>query len=72
MQISGKMKVKTLKKQFLEEFGLSLRVFAGNTFADDEASLSSIRKKECKGGGLSVKRNIKVGNLEKNFLNCMG
>ena len=49
LNINGRMKVKTLKANFLEEFGLTLRVYDGRSFADPEATLASIRKGDSKG-----------------------
>lgn len=50
MNINGRMKVKTLKKEFKEEFGLIVRIYEGNKFADDEVTIASIRKEgEIKG-----------------------
>ncbi len=64
MKILGRMKVKTLKSNFSDNFGLTLRIYDGNSFADDNATVASIRKGENKGGEFTVRRNIKVGNLE--------
>jgi len=72
MKISGKMKVKTLKSQFKEEFGLTLRVYDGRSFADEETTLASIRKGDSNGGEFSPKKNMKVGNLEKQILKMYG
>lgn len=72
LNIKGKMKVKTLKANFKEEFGLTIRVYDGRRFADDNATLASIRKGDKKGGELSPKRNTKVGNLENKILELFG
>ena len=61
--ITGQMKVKTLKANFKEEFGLTLRLYDGKSFADDSKTIGQIRSKEGS-GDLSVKRNMKVGNFE--------
>jgi hypothetical protein len=68
--ISGRLTVGSLKKQFEEIFGLELRVYKGKQFADEKATLASISAKkvedfECKG-------NIKVGNFEKRFEEATG
>ncbi len=68
LNINGRMKVKTLRADFLEEFGLTLRVYDGRSFADDDATLASIRKGDSKGGEFSPKRNTKVGNLEDKIM----
>jgi hypothetical protein len=61
--ITGQIKVATLKKRFLKEFGLTLRVYDGRSFADEGQTISQIRKK--KGSGdLSVRKSMKVGTLE--------
>jgi len=62
--ITGQIKVATLKKRFQEEFGLTLRVYDGRSFADEGQTISQIRKK--KGSGdLSVRKSMKVGTLEE-------
>jgi len=32
LKVTGRMKVKSLKKGFLEEFGLSIRIYDGRSF----------------------------------------
>ena len=62
--ITGQIKVGTLKKRFHKEFGLTLRVYDGRSFADEGQTIGQIRKK--KGSGdLSIKKNMKVGTLEE-------
>lgn len=72
LNINGRMKVKTLKSDFKKEFGLTLRVYDGRSFADDEATLASIRKGDSKGGEFSPKRNMKVGNFEDKMMELFG
>ena len=67
LSISGQMKVSTLQKGFLKEFGLTLRVYDGREFADPTQTLAQVRKKKGSGKGLSVAKNMKVGNLEDKF-----
>ena len=38
--ITGQIKVTTLKKRFLKEFGLTLRVYDGRSFADESPHCS--------------------------------
>ena len=66
LSISGKMKVITLKVNFKEAFGSSLRVYIGKKFADDDATLASIRKSDAKGG--EVKAN---GKKEKKIASSL-
>ncbi len=62
--INGRMKVSTLKKQFKDAFGSTLRVYKGKQFADEDATLASIRGEGAKGGELACKGNMKVGSFE--------
>jgi hypothetical protein len=71
-KISGRMTVKNLKKQFKDAFGSTLRVYNGAKFADDDATLASIRKGDSKGGELEVKGNMQVGNFEKKMMELYG
>ena len=70
--IDGRMKVKTLRKQFKDAFGATLRVYKGPGFADDDATLASIRTKEAKGGEVKVVGNMKVGNFEDKMKEVFG
>ena len=72
LNINGRMKVKTLKTDFKKEFGLTLRVYDGRSFADEDATLASIRKGDSKGGEFSPRRNTKVGNLEDKIQELFG
>ena len=68
INVSGRMKVKSLKKDFKKEFGLTLRVYKGKQFADEDATLASIRKddgsKTCE---LSIRGNMLVRTVEDGF-----
>ena len=70
--IDGRMKVKTLRKQFKDAFGATLRVYKGNQFADEDATLASIRVGEAKGGELKCAGNLKVGNFENKMKEMFG
>ena len=72
LNINGRMKVKTLKAEFKDEFALTLRVYDGRSFADDDVTLASIRKGDSKGGEFAPKRNTKVGNLEDKIMDLFG
>ncbi len=68
--ISGRMSVARLQSEFKKAYGLELRVYKGNTFADSKATLASLSDKkvddfECAG-------NTKVGNFESRFENATG
>ena len=72
MNINGRMKVKTLRAEFKEEFGLILRIYDGRSFADDNSTLASIRKGDNKGGDFSPRKSTKVGNLEDKIMDKFG
>ena len=74
--LNGRTKVKTLKANFKENFGATLRVYKSVTckgaFADEDATLASIRAEGAKGGELVVKGNMQVGNFEKKVAELYG
>lgn len=73
MKVTGRTTVKKLKEDFKKEFGVSVRVYKGRQFADDSATLASIRA-ECAPakGDFEVHGNTKVGNVEKQFKDQLG
>ena len=70
--ISGRMAVKSLKKQFKDAFGATLRFYNGAKFADDDATLASIRAAGAKGGEVKVVGNMQVGNFENKIKEVFG
>lgn len=71
--INGRMTVKSLRKQFKDAFGASLRVYKGTKFAPEDATLASIRSGEnVKGGELVCKGNLQVGNFEAKMKEMFG
>ena len=74
--LNGRTKIKTLKADFKKNFGTSLRVYKNvsckGAFADDDATLASIRAEGAKGGELVVKGNMQVGNFEKKVAELYG
>lgn len=73
LNVSGRMKVKTLRDNFYNEFGLTLRVYDGVKFADDDATLASIRKhNDNKSGELKIHGRMLVGNFENSFKETFG
>ncbi len=75
-KLDGRMKVKTLKDTFKKTFGATLRVYKSasskGAFADDNATLASIRAEGAKGGEIAVKGNMQVGNFEKKVAELYG
>lgn len=71
--ISGRMTVKNLRKQFKDAFGATLRVYKGKQFAPEDATLASIRSGEnVKGGELACRGNLLVGNFEAKMKEIFG
>lgn len=72
IKIDGRKKVKTLKAEFKKAFGASLRVYSKKHFADEDATLASIREGNAPGGELKVGGNMQVGNFEKKVKELYG
>jgi hypothetical protein len=72
ISVKGNMKVKTLQADFKEAYGATLRIYNGVKFADENATLASIRAEGAKGGELKVNGNMLVGNFEKMMLETFG
>lgn len=67
------MTVSSLRKQFKDAFGATLRVYKGAKFAPENATLASIRSGEnVKGGELVCKGNLQVGNFEAKMKDIFG
>jgi hypothetical protein len=73
LTVDGRQKVKTLKEAFKNEFGVSIRVYYGKKFADDDATLASIRAEGAPSkADFEVHGNTKVGKVEKQFKEALG
>ena len=73
LSVHGRMKVRRLKEEFKKTFGVSIRVYKGVQFADDDATLASIRRSGAPlAGDFSVHGNTLVGNVERQFLETLG
>ena len=68
--ISGRMSVARLRNQFKETYGLDLRVYHGQKFADDSDTLASISNKKV--DDFDCRGNMLVGNFEDSFLKSTG
>lgn len=72
-EVKANMKVKYVKKNFQEAFGVPIRIYKGNQFADEETTLSKIRQNEIKGAAdIKIKMSTKVGDAEELFLQKLG
>ena len=71
--ISGRMKVSTLKKNFKSNFKSTLRVYNGKKFAEDDDTVSKIAKKTIKQGSeVAAHGRTKIGNFEKAMKDTFG
>jgi hypothetical protein len=69
--LPGQTKVSTLQERFKSEFGLTLRVYDGRSFAEPDATIGQVRKKRG-APSIDIRRNTKVGNLEDRFMEDFG
>lgn len=72
LSIDGRMKVKTLKDKFKENFGGTLRVYDGNKKADDDALLASIRTSQNATGEVECNESMTVGEFKKEMADKFG
>lgn len=72
LTIDGRLKVKTLKDNFKEAFGGTLRVYNGNKKADDDATLASIRTNDTASGEVECTENMTVGEFETELAEKFG
>ena len=71
--ISGHMKIKTLKKNFKEQFGSNIRVYNGVKFASDDDTVGKIAKKTVKRGeDVTAHGRTKVANFEEQMSKIYG
>jgi len=70
--ISPNTKVKTLQKEFKENFGLTLRVYNGVKFADSDKTLGSFKSSNTKAPGFKVKAKMQVDEVEDLFKEHFG
>ena len=71
--ISGRMKVKTLRESFKEAFGSTLRVYDGRSFANDDDTVGSIAKNTVKSGSeVSAHGRTKVSTFENSMNEIYG
>lgn len=75
LKINGRKRVKTLKAEFKELFGSTLRIYTTPScrrFADDDATLASIRAEGAIGGDMSISEDTIVSTFEKEFTAMWG
>lgn len=70
--ITGRMSAKTVKKNFAESFGGTLRILKNGKPVDDGATMASLKADGCKGGELELKGNTKVAGMKKKVADLYG
>jgi hypothetical protein len=71
--LDGRMLVSTAKKRFKEEFGLSLRIYDGQIFADEKATVASIRRDAMdKNNEFNPAKNMKISTMESKVRELFG
>lgn len=74
-KVSGRMQVGTVRQNFKDTFGVGLRIYNGQNFEEENATIASLRndKTDKRGGSqISFRRNMKVGNIEDKFKEAFG
>ena len=77
IKASGNTKVKTIKAQFKEEYGATLRVYKGmgKKYADDDETLASARHNNERpdgDGAVDLHGNMLVKTVEERFMKEIG
>ena len=72
IRVKKSTSVKSLKRQFKEEFDCSLMIYTGNKFADDSKKIHDLAKDDYKGGDLKLGARSRVGNVEDYFKESFG
>lgn len=70
--INSNTKVKTLQKDFKSNFGLTLRVYNGVKYADEDKTLGSFKSSNTNATGFKLKANKTVGEVEDIFKENFG
>lgn len=71
--VSGKMLVKNFKASFMTEFGVPVRVYNGVRFANEDATLASVRIDGHDGGkSCELHGNMKVKTAEDAVKDAIG
>lgn len=76
--IAPNKKIKTVKKEFKDNFGLSLRIYKGKQFAEDSLTIKQLNQKVSAeiqtntNEELIIRASNKVGAVEELFLKHFG
>ena len=72
IKIVGQSKVKSVKRDFKKEFGLSIRIYDGRNLANDDDNISDVRKNKGPSKDLTIAKHMYVGRLENEFKKNFG
>ncbi|MDA9262410.1 hypothetical protein N9P55_01435 [bacterium] len=64
--------VKSIKRQFQEDFNCNIRIYNGIKFADDKLKITELSKTDDPGGNLELGARSRVENVEKYFKETFG
>lgn len=73
LKVTKATTIKSLKRQFKEEFNCSLVIYKGNNqVADDSIKILELAKENYSGGELELGARSRVGNVENYFSASFG
>jgi len=64
--------VKSIKRQFQEDFNCNIRIYNGIKFADEKMKITDLSKTDDPGGTLELGARSRVENVEKYFKETFG
>ena len=65
-------KVKSIKRDFKKEFGLSIRIYDGRNLVKDDDNISEVRKNKGASKDITIAKQMHVGRLEREFKKNFG
>ncbi|MGB1370855.1 MAG: hypothetical protein ACPG6I_07320 [Flavobacteriaceae bacterium] len=72
IRVTRASSVKSIKRQFSEEFNCNIRIYKGNKFADEKTKISELSKTDSAGGELDLGARSRVANVERYFMEEFG
>lgn len=72
IRVTRASSVKSIKRQFSEEFNCNIRIYKGNKFADEKTKISELSKTDSAGGDLDLGARSRVANVERYFMEEFG
>ena len=72
IRVTKASSLKSIKRQFSEEFNCNIRIYKGNKFADEKTKISELSKTDSAGGELDLGARSRVANVERYFMEEFG